>query len=70
MDKIVVFASYYDLMEAHIIKSRLMDSGIDCFLVNENVGGQMGYNQATGGVMLQMFERDVEKSRIILTEEI
>jgi len=70
MDKIVIFHTYYDAMEAHIVKSRLMDAGIQCFLSDENIGSQIGYNQAIGGVKLNLLEKDVEAAKAILSEEL
>ncbi len=69
MDKIVVFATYYDPMEAQIIKTRLIDAGIQCFLTDENMGGQFPYNQAIGGIKLNLFENEVELANSLLAEE-
>lgn len=35
MDKIVVFETFYNPIEANIVKARLMDSGVQCFLSDE-----------------------------------
>lgn len=69
MDKIIVFETFYDPIEANIIKTRLIDAGVQCFLSDENIGGQIGYNQAIGGVKLHLFEGDVEVAKAILSEE-
>ena len=69
MDKIIVFQTFYNPIEANIIKSRLMDAGIQCFLSDENIGGQLGYNQAIGGVRLHLFEKDAETARDLLSEK-
>ncbi|MEJ2882982.1 putative signal transducing protein [Pedobacter sp. GR22-6] len=70
MDKIVVFETYYNPIEASIIKERLIDSGIQCFLTDENtIAVNPLYNQALGGVRLHLFERDVAIARSILQDE-
>lgn len=70
MDKIVVFETYYNPIEASIVKERLIDSGIQCFLTDENtITVNPLYNQALGGVRLHLFERDVTAARSILQDE-
>ncbi|MDQ7949926.1 MAG: DUF2007 domain-containing protein [Pedobacter sp.] len=69
-DKIVVYSSYYNPIEANIIKARLDDSDIPCFLTDENVATiQPMYNQAIGGVKLNVFEKDIERIDQLLAEE-
>ncbi|RFZ84916.1 DUF2007 domain-containing protein [Mucilaginibacter terrenus] len=69
-DKIITFDSYYDPMLAHIIRTRLEDAGIPCFIADENtLGAQPFYNQAVGGVKIKIFERDLEKCQQILAED-
>lgn len=71
MDKIVVFETFYNPIEANIIKSRLMDSGIQCFLSDEHMLSiNPLYTQALGGVKLHLFERDVELAKSVLKEEL
>lgn len=70
MDKIVIFETYYNPIEASIVKERLIDSGIQCFLSDENtITINPLYNQALGGVKLHLFERDVAAARSILQDE-
>lgn len=68
-DKIVVYSSYYNPIEANIVKSRLEDSGFSCFLTDENVATiNPLYNQAIGGVKLNVFEKDVAQINKLLNE--
>lgn len=68
-DKIVVYSTYYNPIEANIVKGRLEDSDIPCFLTDENIATiQPLYNQAIGGVKLNVFERDVERINALLAE--
>lgn len=70
-EKIVVHSSYYNPIEASIIKARLDDSDIPCFLSDENVATiNPLYNQAIGGVRLHVFERDLERVNLLLAEQV
>lgn len=70
MDKIVVFETFYNPIEASIVKQRLIDSGIQCFLTDEHtIGVNPLYNQALGGVKLHLFERDVELANQVLADQ-
>jgi hypothetical protein len=69
-DKIITFETYYDVMLAHIIRTKLEDNGIRCFIADENmIGANPLYNQAVGGIKLKIFEHDLEKCRAILAAE-
>jgi len=69
-DRTVVYSTFYNPLEANIVKSRLEDSGFACFLADENVATiQPLYNQAIGGVKLIVFERDVEAINALLAED-
>jgi hypothetical protein len=70
MDKIVLFETYYNSIEASIVKERLIANGIPCFLSDENtITVNPLYNQALGGVKLRLFARDVEAAKSILQDE-
>ncbi|HEY9532988.1 MAG TPA: DUF2007 domain-containing protein [Mucilaginibacter sp.] len=69
-DKIVTLSSYYDIMEAEIVRARLEANGISCFIADDNVmAGNPIYNQAMGGVKIKVFEHDLETCQEILSEE-
>lgn len=70
MDKIIIFETFYNPIEANIVKARLMDSGVQCFLSDENtITINPLYTQALGGVKLHLFEKDAEWARSILQAE-
>ncbi|MCX2450786.1 DUF2007 domain-containing protein [Pedobacter sp. PLR] len=70
MDKIIVFETFYNPIKANIVKSRLLDSGLQCFLSDEHtIGMNPLYTQALGGIKLHVFERDLEQATAILQEE-
>ena len=69
-DRIIVHSTYYNPIEANIIKTRLEASGIPCFLTDEMITAVNPlYNQAVGGVKLNIFERDIEVVNSLLQEE-
>lgn len=69
-DRTTAYASYYNPIEANIIKARLEDGGFACFLADENISTiNPLYNQAVGGVRLIVFERDVEEIKAFLGED-
>ncbi|RWY50900.1 putative signal transducing protein [Mucilaginibacter gilvus] len=69
-DKIITFERYYDPMLAHIIRTRLEDAGIPCFIADENtVSAHPFYNQAIGGIKIKIFEHDLERCRGVLAED-
>ncbi|PWS26939.1 hypothetical protein DHW03_13025 [Pedobacter yonginense] len=69
-DRTIVYSTFYNPIEANIIKARLEDSGFACFLADENVSTiQPLYNQAIGGVKLIVFERDIDQINRLLAED-
>ncbi len=60
------------LTEAYIIKGRLLNEGIECFLTNENFTTLMPlFNNMMGsGIQIIINEKDIEKARIILKDKI
>jgi DNA-directed RNA polymerase subunit RPC12/RpoP len=68
-DKIIVYRTFYNPIEANIVKARLEDADIPCFLTDENIATiQPLYNQAIGGVKLNVFEKDVERINALLKD--
>lgn len=63
---IQVFENYF---EAHILKSRLENDGIKCFIHDENmVSLNPLYNVTLGGIKLKVEEHDVKKAKTIISE--
>ena len=59
-------------IEAHIIKGRLLNEGIDCFLTNENFTNLMPlYNNMLGsGIQIYIGENDFDRARALLADKI
>jgi hypothetical protein len=69
-DKIITLEQYYDPMLAHIIRTKLEDNGISCFIADDNIiSANPIYNNAVGGIKLKIFERDLERCREILAQD-
>jgi hypothetical protein len=69
-DKIVVYQTFTDPNEAHIVKGLLDSYGIECFLSDENIVTLNAlYSNAVGGVKLNVFEKDVDRIESILKSE-
>ena len=66
-DKIVVYQSYIDPINANIVKGLLDSYGIECFLTDENIVTLNAlYGPAVGGVKLNVFERDIDQITALL----
>ena len=64
---IVVLTTFYNLMTAHIARTRLEAAGIRCFLSNES----RPYGITLGGqVRLNVREEDVPEAQRILAEDV
>ncbi|WP_199119684.1 putative signal transducing protein [Pedobacter sp. ASV28] len=70
-DKIIVYRTFYNPIEANIIIAKLKDAGISCFLADENIATiQPLFNQAIGGVKLNVFEKDVPGIDELLADDL
>ena len=69
-DKIVVYETFIDPINAHIVKGLLESYGIECFLADENIVTlNLIYSQAVGGVKLNVFEKDILQINAILQSQ-
>ncbi len=60
--------TFYNVVEAQIIKSKLESSGIKCFLFDDNMSA--AYSNVTGGTRVQVLEEDAQNAKDILDIEI
>ena len=68
--KLVTVASFRDLPNAGLAKSRLEGEGIPCFLANEHlIGISWVYSDAVGGVKVRVPEQYVEQASMLLQED-
>ncbi|MFN0291323.1 putative signal transducing protein [Pedobacter helvus] len=69
-NKIVVYKTFENPMEANIVKSRLLDAGFECFLTGENAALVYPvFDISISGVQLHVFEKDVPAINQFLTED-
>lgn len=69
-DEIVTFRTFYNPMEAEIIRTKLEANDIPSFIADESLGILYPvYNQGGGGIKLKVFAKDVEKAGEVLSEE-
>jgi hypothetical protein len=70
-DKIVVYQSYIDPINANIVKGLLDSYGFKCFLTDENmVNLNAFYGSAVGGVKLNVFDKDIDQITALLQSQI
>lgn len=69
-DKIVVYTTFQDPVEANIVMARLKDAGFDCFLTGENTAVIYPvFDISISGVQLHVFENEVKAIQQLLAEE-
>jgi hypothetical protein len=70
-EDIVTIARVPTAMEANMIKGRLEFEGVPCFIADEHtISIQPLYNNAIGGVRVQVRLSDVERAKQILNREV
>ena len=70
--KTILLITCDNITEAHFIKDRLNNEGIDCFLANENFTTLLPnyYNLFRSGVQVFVIEEDYEKSRELIKDKL
>lgn len=68
--KIIKLMSCNDSFEANLIKARLEDAGIPCFLTNENFSSLYPmFPPAWKEIQVMLREEDLDKALVILEEK-
>jgi hypothetical protein len=69
-DKIVVYKTFENPMEANLVLLRLKDGGFDCFLTGENTALVYPvFDISISGIQLHVFENEVEEINKFLAED-
>ena len=69
-DKIIVYKTFENPIEANLVMARLKDSGFNCFLSGENTASVYPvFDASVSGVQLHVFENEVEEIDKLLAEE-
>jgi ribosomal protein L37AE/L43A len=67
--KIILLESFDNYIEAHLVMGRLQDSGIHCWLQDENsVTINPILTASIGGIKLMVTEEDFERAKALLDE--
>ncbi|WP_379083957.1 hypothetical protein [Pedobacter sp. UC225_65] len=70
-DKIIVYKTYENPIEANIIMTRLKDAGFSCFLSGENTAGLRPLlDSSISGIQLHVFENEVRAIDQLLAEDV
>lgn len=70
-DKIIVYRTYENPIEANIIMTRLKDAGFSCFLSGENTAGLRPLlDSSISGIQLHVFENEVGAIDELLAEDV
>ena len=67
-DKIVTLETFVDQMEAEISLGKLETAGVSGFMDENAIGVYPFSTDALGGYKIKVFEHDLEKCRLILSE--
>ena len=69
-DKIVVYKTFENPMEANVVMARLKDAGFNCFLTGENTAMVYPvFDISVSGIQLHVFENEVEEIEKLLAED-
>jgi hypothetical protein len=69
-NKIIVYKTYENPIEANIILTRLQSAGIDCFLSGEHTASlRPMFDASVSGIQLHVFEKDVAVITELLAKE-
>ncbi|RZL36723.1 MAG: hypothetical protein EOO96_06440 [Pedobacter sp.] len=70
-DRIIVYKTFENPIEANIILTRLNDAGFNGFLTGENTAGLRPLlDHSISGIQLHVFEKDVPEIEKFLAEDI
>ncbi len=69
-DRFVTIAAFSQSIDAYVVKTRLEDEGIECFLADEHlVSINWLLSDAVGGVRLKVWKEDAERALEIINSE-
>ena len=69
-DKIVIYKTFENPMDAHFVLTRLKDAGFSCFLSGEHTASLRPlFDASISGIQLHVFENEVAEIDKFLAEE-
>ena len=67
--KLVTVQTFNDSVSAHLVKTRLENEGIECFIFDEHINNVMPvYGKAVGGIRLKIKEQDSTRTKELIKE--
>lgn len=67
--KLITARVFYNSVDAHLLKTKLESEGVECYIFDEHtVTLDPSANIASGGIKLQILERDTEKVQLLLSK--
>ena len=68
-DKIILYKTFENPMEANLILTRLKDAGFECFLTGETTASLRPlFDASISGIQLHIFENDLEEVNLFLAD--
>ena len=68
-DKIIVYQTFENPIDAHFVLTRLKDAGFSCFLSGEHTASLRPlFDASISGIQLHVFENEVEAIEKLLAE--
>lgn len=69
-DKIIIYKTFENPIDAHFMLTRLQDAGFDCFLSGEHTAGLRPlFDASISGIQLHVFEKEVPAIDLLLAED-
>lgn len=69
-DKIIVYQTFENPIDAHFVLTRLKDAGFSCFLSGEHTASLRPFFDASiSGIQLHVFETEVEEIDRLLSSD-
>lgn len=66
-DEIVVLRVFYNLQQAQLVESKLLASGIPCYLTDTHMSAlYASWGQTFGGIRLMVFQRDKATALVLI----
>ncbi|TKC05479.1 DUF2007 domain-containing protein [Pedobacter polaris] len=70
-DKIIVYTTFQDPLEANIVMTRLKDAGFNCFLSGESTAGlRTFFDPSISGIQLHVFENEADEISKFLADDV
>lgn len=66
MDKLVLLASFFNAVDAHIVKGMLESEAIESFIFDERASS---VTPLVGGVRLMVWQSDLERAKEIISRQ-